>query len=670
MLKFYNTILLCITCLTAPLFSQGNMIIQNKTLQDSIKPQKILEEFVVTGHSKQTGIDKSVVLTRVISLEKLKSLAVQNVADVLKYLPNLRLQQDNILGTAMSLQGISGENVKILINGIAVIGRQNGNIDLSQLNINNVERIEVVEGPLSVQYGTNALAGTINIITKKNPSKPVEFQGSTYYESNGHFNVNSSLGWQGAQQSLMVSGGRNFFNGWSQSDTSRFQEWKPKIQYFADANYNLDLGKTKIGYTGNYFNEFILNRGRPLPPYFENAFDDKYISSRYINGLNVVHLFNNQVLTNAVFSVSHYKRIKNTYYRDLVNLKEVLTANETDQDTTQFKAFSARGTVSKSLSKKMQWEAGYDVNIEKGSGLRISESKQIIGDYALFLSTEWLITEGVTLKPGLRATYNTSYKAPLIPSVHLHWQLNEQWILRASYGKGFRSPSLKELYFYFVDINHNITGNRNLLAEQSDNISTSFTYKKAVNNKIYKAESSLFHNNINNLITLAILRGGLNEYQYINIGKYNSMGGQIYTELVIDNFSIGIGAGVTKTINIHNNQPYKSQTWDARSNINYRWVQAQMDINIWYKYTGKQYGFSINENGQLISTFVGTYNMADVGISKKMFNNKAVISSGIKNIFNIKNIDSQLVSGAHSNNNSTSALGTGRNFYIKCEIFL
>ena len=64
------------------------------------------------------------------------------------------------------------------------------------------------------------------------------------------------------------------------------------------------------------------------------------------------------------------------------------------------------------------------------------------------------------------------------------------------------------------------------------------------------------------------------------------------------------------------------------------------------------------------------HNMADVGASKKFLNNLLAASTGIKNIFNIKSIDSQLVSGAHGNNNGQSPLATGRNFYIKCEISL
>ena len=59
---------------------------------------------------------------------------------------------------------MSGENVKIMIDGVPVIGRQNGNLDLSQLNLLGIEHVEIIEGPLSVNYGNNALVGTINLI--------------------------------------------------------------------------------------------------------------------------------------------------------------------------------------------------------------------------------------------------------------------------------------------------------------------------------------------------------------------------------------------------------------------------------------------------------------------------------------------------------------------------
>jgi outer membrane receptor for ferrienterochelin and colicins len=637
---------------------------------DSVTFSRSLIELVITGNYKPTGIDKSVLPTRNITLEKLAPLGLQNVADVLKYQANIRIQQDPLLGSGMSMQGISGENVKILIDGVPVIGRQNGNIDLSQLNIYNVERIEVVEGPLSVQYGTNALAGTINIITKKTPKKTLDFQGSTYFESAGHFNANGMIGWRGDDQSVMVSGGRNFFNGWSTIDTSRFKEWKPKIQYFSDLVYNIKLGKASLRYSGSYFNEYILNRGRPLSPYFEKAFDDHFNTTRLSNSVNFSYPFKNDLKTNLIFAFNDFKRVKNTYYKDLINVSEVLTANPSDQDTTQFKLVSARGTLAKTDNKKLNFETGFDINVENANSQRIKQQRQSIGDYAAFVSAEWAITEGVTLRPGLRVSHNTTYKAPLVPSLHLKWKLNNEWTARASYGKGFRAPSLKELYFYFVDINHNIRGNENLLAENSHNLNSVFTYKKVKDKKVFKFEGSAFYNDIRNLITLAVLSGKQNEFGYINIGKYKTLGGQAFAEYVVNNFSIGTGLGYTNRTNVIDDKKFEAGSWEGRSNITYSLPQYDLDFNLWYKYSGRQAGFVLDESGLVQPTFLASYQIADFGFSKKIFKKKLAISSGIKNLFNVKNIDSQLVSGAHSASNGLSSLGTGRNFYIKCEIFL
>jgi outer membrane receptor for ferrienterochelin and colicins len=279
-------------------FFKENTFAQN----DSFPTVKLLDEVIITGNYKPTGIDKSVILTRNINIEKLQSLGVQNVGDALKFQTNMRLQQDNILGTALSMQGLSGENVKILIDGVPQTGRQNGNIDLSQLNLANVERIEIVEGPLSVQYGTNALAGTINIITKKKLEKPFAAQINTYLESVGHINLNGNFGLKHDAHSFLVSGGRNFFDGWSDVDTSRFKQWKPKIQYFGDVRYGFTLDKTQIGLSGSYFDEYILNRGRPIQPDNEKAFDDTYKTQRYNTAFNWTQSFDNQWNTNFILA--------------------------------------------------------------------------------------------------------------------------------------------------------------------------------------------------------------------------------------------------------------------------------------------------------------------------------------------------------------------------------
>ncbi len=661
-----------VTNAQAPLHDSSN--VQKSVQRDTVR---VLETFILTGNFKPIGLDKCVIPTRNIVIEKLAALGVQNIGDILKFQANFKQQQDPILGTSMSMQGVSGENIKILIDGVPVIGRQNGGIDLSQLNLLNVERVEVVEGPLSVQYGTNALAGTINIITKKTPTKGIELAFNNYYETVGQFNIGSSFGWRGKNQSLMASAGRNFFGGWSDNTTaeaSRFQQWKPKVQYFADAHYSFNIGDVKLGYSGGYFDEYILNRGRPLAPYNENAFDDTYKTQRLSNSLKANYTTNNQFIINALLSYNQFSRTKNTYYRDLVNVSQVLTENQGDQDTTQFNLLAARGTIAKANGGKLSYETGFDINVEDGSGLRIQGKSQQIGDYAAFASAEWRITEGVTLRPGLRASYNTTYAAPIIPSVHVRWKMPNNWTARASWGRGFRAPSLKELYFYFVDINHNILGNENLKAEQSDNITAVLNYVKAGkrNNKnVFKFEISGFYNDIRNLISLAILRGGENAYTYLNIDKFKTKGGQFLAEMNRPNVNIAFGGALTRRENQFENQKLDANTWEWRAIGTYTDIaKSGVDFNVWYKHSGKQPGFAKNENGTVQPTFISAYSLADLGLSRRFWKDKISCSMGCRNVFNVRNVTAQLPVGTHSGGENATSMATGRNFFTKFEIKL
>ena len=85
----------------------------------------------------------------------------------------------------------------------------------------------------------------------------------------------------------------------------------------------------------------------------------------------------------------------------------------------------------------------FDFNIEAGSGKRITDDKQQIGDYAAFLSVQYDPLKWMTIQPGIRYIYNTKYQAPLVYSINLKFAFLENYSIRASYSRGFRAPSLK-----------------------------------------------------------------------------------------------------------------------------------------------------------------------------------------------------------------------------------
>ncbi|MBK7944011.1 MAG: TonB-dependent receptor [Flavobacteriales bacterium] len=174
----------------------------------ALKPEVTrLEPFVVTGQYAPGSVEGAVQKLRVIDAQRIRRMAANNLGDALRNQLNIRLSQDNLLGSSLSMQGLGGENVKVLIDGVPVTGRQNGNVDLSQLDLTGIERIELVEGPLSVSYGTNALAGTINLITKKSGVAPSTLRASVYTEHIGRLNatLGGSQRW-GRNNLLLLAG--------------------------------------------------------------------------------------------------------------------------------------------------------------------------------------------------------------------------------------------------------------------------------------------------------------------------------------------------------------------------------------------------------------------------------------------------------------------------------
>ncbi len=653
---------------------------------DTIQP-KLIEEVVITANYKPTGIDKSINPVRILNMDKLQTIGVQNVADALKFQSSFNIVQDNIIGTQTNVQGLSGNNLKILIDGRPIIGRLNGNIDLSQLSTLNVDRLEIVEGPLSAQYGTDALGGTINIITKKNIDHNFDALISGYAESAGQLNIGTVVSYRlNEHNQIAVNGGRNFFGGWSSVDTSRYKDWKPKLQYNAGARYTLTENRFTLFVDGNYFNEYLLNRGKPLAPYGEHAFDDHYTTERWNTGINATYTINKQSKIDIQSGYSYYVRTKNSYYRDLVQATELLVQTPGSQDTSRFDQKMLRAVYSNIISPVIAFETGVDFNQQTGTGLRIRTANNLIGDYAVFGSAEWRVFGGeqkdislnayhssLSIKPALRAALNNTYKIPLIPSVNLKYDFAREWTLRGSWSRGFRAPDLKELYFYFVDINHNIIGNANLRPEESQNFLASLHFKKALTQTVYKAELSGFYNDVKNLITLAAIDLNNNAYTYINVGRYQTAGARLTGEITVKQLTLSAGLFLTDRIYYFNDTPENGNSIDANAQIFYTIKPADITFNIWFKHTDRINSFVQDKTGKILNTFIDAYNLADIGASKKFLKNKLMASVGVKNIFDVRSVASQLAAGAlgvHSSSDGGTNIAYGRNIFVKFDIHL
>jgi len=639
-----------------------------------------IDPVVITGQINATTTENAVQRVRIIDRKTIDAKGAVNLRDVLQNELNIRLSQDQVLGSGMTMQGVSGENVKILIDGVPVIGRMDGNIDLSQLNLANIERIEIVEGPLSVTYGSNALAGTINLITKKSRKPGHEINLNSYYETAGQYNLDGRYAFTHKMHKLSVSGGRNYFDGWNASDpwlqfpketladSGRFQSWKPKEQYQLAMNYSVQLRKTTLSPYIDGFSEKVVNRGYPRAPYQISAFDDNYNTRRFNQGIHFQSLLTDRFKIQGVVAHNDYRRIKNTYLKDLTTLDQELSQNAADQDTSGFETWMSRATFSDAgKSARFAYEIGYDVQHETASGKRIADGKQQIGDYAVFSSADWKLSDKIVVRPGLRAAVNSVYGPSLIPSLHAKWNFSK-FALRGSYARGFRAPSIKELYMDFVDINHNITGNSGLTPETSNHFQLWLNAKKNVSKLELTVDISGFYQHITDKISLAQYPNSV-DYSYFNLDKFESTAAQLTFGINAKNIQAKAGFNYTGTRTNYSGSKFATSP-EVNASVAWNWVKTGVSFYAYYKYTGKVVSYLMQEDQTLQQIFINDYHMLDANVARDFFRKKINVAIGAKNLLNVTNIQSSVSAGGVHAGGSSSPIGWGRSYYIRLQFKL
>jgi len=631
-----------------------------------------LDELVVTGQYEVNSLSKSVHKVKVIDAKRIEAQGAFSLQQVLGNELNIRIMQDPILGTSMQLQGVGGNNIKVLIDGVPVIGRENGNIDLSQINLQNVERIEFVEGPMSVNYGTDALGGVINIITKKQKQATKNFKLGTYAESIGQYNIDLSGGVANEKYSILVNSGRNYFGGYSEDPESRNKLWKPRTQYMGDISIAKFINKGSIRWTNQIFTEKVSDKGVPNIDWTQAvAMDRYYITTRYSSSFFYEKKLDGKRNINFLASYNYYQRTYNTYLTDLVGQTKELVPSNFENDTNYFHQVMSRGTYANlAFSKKMNYQLGYEINHEFSIGSRIEGGNQNMGDYNVFLSAEVKPLPRLFIRPALRAIYHTNYNAPLVPSINIKYDITGAFTLRGSYARGFRAPNLKELYLQFVDASHNLKGNPDLVAEISNNYQLGATYNyKLENSRVFRFEPGIFYNHIMNMIDLARVGTGTNaSFQYVNINTFSSVGMAVGIEYRTIPYQLSLGYSYMGRKNHLNGYAetsdfYFSNEW--RINASFNFQKIGWSLNLFSKLNGKlqmyQYDY-LNNNVTL--SFIDPFALIDLTIGKTFLNKKLSLTAGVKNILDVVNVNASINSGPHSSGSNSSSAGTGRSLFI------
>ena len=590
-----------------------------------------LNELVVTAQTTPQLAKQSIYKVNSINSAQIAQRGAVSVNDVLGYEVNHFISNDNLLGSSVSIGGIGGQNVKVLVNGIPIMGRENGNIDLGQLSVNNVKRIEMIQGPMSVIYGSNALGGVINIITKT-PQKKMSFGIRSYTESIGKYNFFGDMSLQKKKHQVQVSLSRNFFQGWTPEDSvDRYQLWKPKTQYASDLQYNYENKKTKVNYYSSYLYEKITNKGVPIVnPYDGYAFDEYYKTQRIINSLGLNYVLSSKEQLSFSNSYSIYKRTKNRFRKDLVSLEQFETHGIGDQDTTRFDDIDARGTLSSKRFKNTDVLLGYEYTYELGKSYKLADDKQSMSDIGVFASATYTHKK-ISVQPSCRMTYSNRFNKATTPALHLKYDINDKTQIRASYARGFRAPTLKEMYLQFVDQNHTIIGNPELKPEIGDHLELGIEHQVKLAHATLSIGLNAYANAIRNLITLAIYNNHGVLRQYANIQEYQNGILNVQAKYASNRLKFNTAMGCI-LVNKSETLP-QHVIIEISPNVSYLFKSINTTFNFNYKFNSKQPVLTVDQQ----FLYTSALHIANASLQKSFFKKSLALQVGVKNLFNLQN---------------------------------
>ncbi|RYZ48264.1 MAG: TonB-dependent receptor [Sphingobacteriales bacterium] len=410
-----------------------------------------------------------------------------------------------------------------------------------------------------------------------------------------------------------------------------------------------------------------------MTPFYARAKDEYFTNTRLLTRLNLNGKLGKTATWQLQNGFAFYQRFRNRYIRDMVNMTEELDKSTGVQDTTRFYDFTFRGNYADKKGK-LGYMVGYDVNLEKGVSGKIPDNTDQLQEFAAYASLSYsVLKDKLTFQPALRAALNNLYPAPLIPSFNVLYAPNSKVQLRTSYSKGFRAPSLKELYLYFYDLNHEVEGNRNLKAEQGHHLqlSTSLTvYEKQAD--FVKLLLTGYYNDIYDQISLYQPDSNRPLYAtYTNIARNNNFIISLQSDAQLGNFYTQVGYSITELLNNGSNL---STAMQATATVQYRWQKPRINFSLFYKWFGEQPRLvSTIDGGAAFNGITAPYSFVDASVEKKFWQQRIQLIAGVKNLLDVTNtnVSGSTSGGVHSGGSGSSQnIAAGRSFFTSLRFTL
>ena len=506
-----------------------------------------LQEVVVTGTGTQHLLKDAPVQTEVISHRQLQQYAGKSIEDILSGLTASFEFSENDMSSRLQMNGLGNSYVLILIDGRRLHGDNGGENDLSLIDPHNIEKIEIVKGASSALYGSDAIAGVINIITKKHREQGIMLENTSRFGSYGdirqhdgialnfgrlssytNFQLQHSDGWQNtseeapSQTEYHITDSRNMtvnrHTNWQIAERLTYQ-LTPGLELYAD---------------GSIYWKRIYRPCGHHPGVDVKTWDLQYDNASLsaggkwkLNDTDIItldadwkrHAYN-YVYTDTTLTDGYVNGRFTNYFPYFPDDKEL----QSDQRLTNI---SLKGVFD--LPYEQRLSAGFDYRYDwLKAPMRVAGGKATDNTEAIYLQDELSLLDPLHLTAGLRLTRNEGFGFRLTPKLSAMLKLGDGLRLRATWSQGFKTPTPKELYYQYIKNMNGVylyLGNTDLKAQHSNYFGVSAEYSVGH----LTVTIAPYYNKVNDMITLVTIPtkqapGDLiSKYDPIRVRQYQNM---------------------------------------------------------------------------------------------------------------------------------------------------
>ncbi len=523
---------------------------------------RITPVLVITGTRTEKPVLETPVRTEVVSREEIEKTHARDLKEALEDVPGLLLRPiHGKTGYEAWLQGLDSDRVLILIDDEPVTPSTGSTVDLSQIGTMDIERIEIVKGATSALYGSSAMGGVINVITRRpgtGPRYQISLDGGSYGDKN-------------------LSGNPGEFNTRRLAAHLAVQRAAGRLQFSADlrdrAGYRLDPDAFRSeGPTGSKRNFDLRLAWTPdsrteiwvKPRLYREDISNKL--SRFAPGTGEIRMKKNEIAERISATLGLERATDNGRLRGWI-LRENWS-NITQQDAISTPEIEQQRTAEiDTYRAELQWDRAWGEHHALTAGLVLGE--ETLNQYQdrsgearitevddkrrrhleIYLQDDIFLGERWEVVPGIRVQDDSDFGFYAAPNINIlftpDWFNDVTTNVRLGVGRGYRVPNLKERYFVFdhSPLGYMIIGNDALEPERSDSYQFGIEFARPGR---FRAEIHLFHNRIRELIDTDInpeqsIQRGLLIFEYRNIARALTQGMELNGQLRLGRFDLKAG---------------------------------------------------------------------------------------------------------------------------------